>query len=232
MKIAILTALCGSVSPLPEPTVVFEDVDYIAFVDREHRGVDTWKQKKALDFTLDPAYKGRRNAKIYKVAPHLFLPDYDYWIWVDPTHDVVVHPKQIFTDHLQDKEIGLWRHPIRNCIYQEATTLLELKWDHPHLITSQMEHYKKEGYPEDNGLIEAPVLIRKNTSRIQTMNLRWWEQICRYSSRDQLSLPYALWKSKIDPLLLPGKLSGGSPANTNPLIPQLRPSYFSHKSNP
>ena len=76
------------------------------------------------------------------------------------------------------------------------------------------------GYPRNNGLYELPVSIRKNTDNIKILNLRWWEQICRYSSRDQISMPFVLWKTNITPKLLPGYANGG--LNANPIMPQVR----------
>jgi hypothetical protein len=222
MKIAIITSICGSSSSLPQPTVQFKDIDYVAFVDRDHDTSTIWEQRKALDFTLDSHYKGRRNAKIYKVLPQFFLPDYDYWIWVDSCHDVVMHPQEIIDNYLKEGEIGVWKHRKRTCVYREGGGLLGMKWDHPSLITDQMTYYREDGLPKNNGLIEASALIRKNTPSICVLNLRWWEQICRYSSRDQLSLPYTLWKSNITPVFLPGTVNGGTGKHTNPLIPQVR----------
>ena len=46
-------------------------------------------------FSIDNRYANRRNAKIYKIMPHLFVPGYDYYIWVDATHAVKMDPKEI-----------------------------------------------------------------------------------------------------------------------------------------
>ena len=179
-----------------------------------------WEQRVALDFTLDDRFNGRRNAKIYKVMPQMFLPDYDYWFWVDSTHSVIIHPKEIIEKYLGDSEIGLWKHTDRDCAYSEANIIKNLNYDHIDLVDRQIEYYKSVGYPVNNGLYELPVSIRKNTDKIKILNMRWWEQICRYSSRDQISMPFVLWKTGIQPKLLPGYANGG--LNANPIMPQVR----------
>ncbi len=220
MKIAIITSLFGLHTKLRDPSKKFDGVDYIAFVDKKHEGCDVWEQRVALDFTLDDRFNGRRNAKIYKVMPQMFLPDYDYWFWVDSTHSVMIHPKEIIEKYLGDSEIGLWKHTDRDCAYSEANIIKNLNYDHIDLVDRQIEYYKSVGYPVNNGLYELPVSIRKNTDKIKILNMRWWEQICRYSSRDQISMPFVLWKTGIQPKLLPGYANGG--LNANPIMPQVR----------
>ena len=220
MKIAILTSLCGLGTKLRNPTECYDDVDYIAFVDHKHPDATIWDQRVALDFTLDGQYNGRRNAKIYKVMPQMFLPEYDYWFWVDSTHEVIQHPRDIIEKYLGDSPLGLWKHTDRDCAYDEAAILTQLRYDHLPLIQAQTQYYTSVGYPRNNGLYELPVSIRKNTDEIKVLNMRWWEMICRYSSRDQLSMPFVLWKSKITPTLLPGWANGG--LNANPIMPQVR----------
>ena len=152
--------------------------------------------------------------------PQIFLPEYDYWFWVDATHEVIVHPEIIIKQYLEDGEIGLWKHPHGNCAYQEAATINQLNYDYKHLVDAQVAYYKSVDYPENNGLYELPVSIRKNTDNIKILNMRWWEQICRYSSRDQISMPFVLWKSHIIPKLLPGFANDG--LHANPIMPQVR----------
>jgi len=219
MKIVILTSLFGLNTKLKDPSVNFDDVDYIAFVDKKH-DCSVWEQRDALNFTLDNRFNGRRNAKIYKVLPQMFLPEYDYWFWVDSTHEVIMHPKEIIEKYLGDSEIGLWKHTDRNCAYKEANIINQLNYDHKELVDNQIQYYKSIGYPENNNLYELPVSIRKNTDNIKVLNLRWWEQICRFSSRDQISMPFVLWKTNITPKLLPGYANGG--LNANPIMPQVR----------
>lgn len=220
MKVVVLTSMFGLNTKLRDPITKFDGVDYIAFVDRIHEGCSIWEQRIALDFTLDDKFNGRRNAKIYKVMPQMFLPEYDYWFWMDSTHDLIMDPKEVIEKYLGDSDIGLWKHTDRDCAYQESEIIKQLNYDYPELVQGQINHYKSVGYPEHNGLYELPASIRKNTDRVKILNMRWWEQICRYSSRDQISMPFVLWKTGIEPTILPGYANGG--LNANPIIPQVR----------
>ena len=82
MKIAVVTSSIGTnelIKPVP-----FKGVDYHALVDKSP--ANGWNVHPVLPFSSDPTYKNRRNAKVYKVLPFAFLPDYDYYFWVDSTH--------------------------------------------------------------------------------------------------------------------------------------------------
>jgi len=226
IKIAIITALSGNRDRLCSPTVIHENVDYFAFVDEIKESIDTWKQIKMFHFTNDDKFSNRRNAKICKIIPEMFIPGYDYYFWVDATHDVVVNPKTIIDNYLQDTDIAVFRHKHRNCAYGEAAEIISLGYDHINNVTNQTKEYKKIGFPQEFGLFELPVIVRKSSFEMSTFNLMWWEQICKYSSRDQISFPFCLWKTGIKPSIMPGFANGVNPATNklgyNDLIPQTR----------
>lgn len=227
MKIAIVTALCGNRENLNNPTVIHENVDYHAFVDHDFVTPTIWKKHQIFHFANDGRFSNRRNAKIYKVMPQLFLPGYDFYFWVDVSHDVVANPFKVCEEYLSgDNDIALFKHNQRNCIYDEAKLLKELNYDHHDNIDRQISHYTSRGYPTQNGLYELPVSIRKNTHRVNLLNIKWWEHICRFSSRDQLSMPFCLWECGITPVILPGFANGynshGGLGN-NGIMPQTRP---------
>ena len=41
-------------------------------------------------------------------------------------------------------------------------------------------------------LAACGIVVRKNTETVNRLNEKWWAEICRGSSRDQLSFPYTL----------------------------------------
>ena len=217
MKIAVLTASIGSVAPA-EVNVKHESADYFAFVETELVEDTMWTPLPVSTFSCDYRYANRRNAKVYKVLPHMFVPGYDYYIWIDSTHAVKQDPIEIIETYLKDSDIALFNHPERSCVYEEAELIKQVNFDYPHLVDEQMEFYISEKYPRKNGLYELPCRIQKNTPQIQALMLTWWELICKYSSRDQLSLPYALHMHGITPSIMPGRANG---IMQNDILPQV-----------
>ena len=223
MRIAVITSISGINNKLINPSKIFDNVDYHAFVDNITDN-SIWIQHKNLDFTIDTQYKGRRNAKIYKILPNLFLPEYDYYFWADSTHEVIIDPYHVVNNIINNSDIALFKHPQRNCVYDEANELINLNYDHINLIQEQKKYYELNNYPVNNGLYELPCSIRKNTEIINRMNLMWWEIICRYSSRDQISLPYVLDRLNIKPYILDGCANCGFYGNK--IIPQVRNKHY------
>ena len=215
MKIAVLTSSIGS-TKLLDP-IPFDGVDYHAFVDYAS-DVKGWIKHPTVSFSVDTRYKNRRDAKVYKILPFAFLPNYDYYFWIDSTHILEADPCEIINTYLKDSDIAVFKHPERDCVYIEGNFVKQIRFDHPNLLEDQLAFYKDVCYPEHNGLYELPVRVQRNTKLTQRLGWMWWEQICMFSSRDQISFPFVCHQLGIKPTILPGI------ANTirgNKLMPQL-----------
>lgn len=219
MKIAVITSSVESNIPAP-PIIYRHNVEYHAFLDSKmcNLSIDGWRKHKALDFTSFPFFKNRRNAKIYKILPFLFLPGFDYYIYIDCTHRLEKDPEEIIDTYLSSSDIAVFKHPYRNCVYDEGEEVKTIDFDIRSLVDDQLNFYKEEGYPYNNGLYELPVRIQRNTEDIQRLCLMWWEQICKFSSRDQISFPFVCFKTNIKPAIMPGK---ANEYRSNDIIPQV-----------
>ena len=220
-KIAVVTAAIGTALPV-EVSNPFDTVDYHAFIDfdSEHElpAKTMWSLHTAGYWSIDSLYRDRRHAKIYKILPQFFLPGYDYYIWIDSTHMVAMDPHEIVQTYLKDSDIALFKHPERDCVYEEGKLIQEIRFDYPELVQSQLDYYESEEYPKNNGLYELPCRVQRNTGQIRDTMLTWWELICKYSSRDQLSLPYAMHMHNVTPTIMPGSANG---LMRNIILPQV-----------
>jgi hypothetical protein len=208
MKIAVLTSLFGSKSDIRSLTdeELAYDVDYFAFLDRDHPSSNGWKQIICPEFTSHSMWQYRRNAKIYKVLPSLFLPDYDIYVWIDSGHLIIKDPHAICKEHLRDNDIAVFDHPDRNCGYEEAQVVADMGIEDPEIISRQLQHFQSTGFPQNMGLYEMSCFIRRNNEATNRLGLMWWEIICRFSSRDQTTFPYVVWRmgEEISLSILPG----------------------------
>lgn len=220
--IAIVTAISGLKIPLVDPSVKFQKADYYAFVDK-YQDVNVWRQNKVQNFSTHPIYTDRMNAKIYKILPELYFPDYEWIIWIDSTHEVIESPEKIIDEYMTGGDIGVFIHNTRNCVYDESRVVIDWGKNIPDEVNKQVEFYRECNYPQNNGLFELSVIIRRNKKNIRKLNLMWWEQICKFSSRDQISFPFVLWKSGVVPNILPGFANTDfHNIPTNKLIPHTR----------
>jgi hypothetical protein len=197
-KITVITALTNNNDELRED-FPGSDAEYVAFLDEESKESNSsllWEVRDACTIFKE----SRRNAKIHKIMPHLYV-DTDISIWLDANISLNITPEEMVKLWLNDgNDIAVCRHFERDCLYQEAEVCKTYKLDDPKVIDEQVARYKKNGYPERNGMPECGVIVRRHTPEINRLNERWWAEICRGSSRDQISFAYCFPKYKMFPV--------------------------------
>jgi hypothetical protein len=193
-RIAVVTAVAAGKDDLVDPEVDTSGADFIAFSDGPQDHLRVWQVRPLPIWSSDRRFAGRRHAKLPKVLPQVLLPGYDFYIWIDGNYTPKMAPREICGAVLADPsaDIAAFRHRLRTCVYKEAREVLRYRLDHPHLVRQQIAEYRQQGFPADAGLCEMGAFVLRNSPRSLQLSLAWWEQICRYSSRDQLSFPYAV----------------------------------------
>lgn len=132
---------------------------------------------------------GRMNAKIYKVLSHLFV-DGLWSVWIDANLFLKVSEKELI-ELAGDSDMAVFKNPYRKNIFDEGMECIRLGLDDEETISEQLLRYKNEGFDiNGSGLGACFLIIRKNTPEINRLNEKWWAEICRGSSRDQISFPY------------------------------------------
>jgi hypothetical protein len=192
-KFLVVTAITNSKDVLIDPPVVFDNCDYVAYVDRKY-DVKVWEQRDVLKFSGIDNFSNRRDAKPYKIMSALMFPQYEYIIWEDGNHQLKKNPQDIIDEYGDMCDFLLFKHPDRTCLFQELDACYNWNLDHKEHLEIQKKFYKHLGMPSDFGLFELSTFIVKTTEAAKQLQLIWWEQICRFSSRDQISFPYCLWR--------------------------------------
>lgn len=192
--IVIYTAIFGSYDQLTPPTYT-EGVEYICFTDNPKLTSRHWKIIHVRNDMLDPAKKARE----IKLLPHKYLKDYKYSIWVDANISIMGNVKGLVIKYLTVFPVAVYKHNSRNCIYEEAKACIKLKKDDQKIIQKQMNKYKSQKYPENNGLIASGVIIRDHhNSAVKLCMEEWWSEVLTHSKRDQLSFNYIAWRKNLD----------------------------------
>jgi hypothetical protein len=223
MKIAVITGLAGlNSATVIDPINAHAGVDYFAFVDSNKAiQLDTAKRIDPIAFSsLRDGFADRRNTKLAKVLGFLLVPGYDYYVWHDHYLDVYVHPKIIIEKFMQDNDMAVFKHIERNCVYAELFKCAEYGNDHNQNFQALYHFLKSQNYPEQAGLFEMSSFVYRNTPKVQAMMFSWWEMICRFSSRDQISFPYVKALHNVTHGFIPGAALryGGN----NEYIPEVR----------
>jgi len=193
LKIAVLTSIVGldSIS-IREP--VYKNADYFLFTDLDVT-FNGWITKKLYSSSWDDKYMSRRAAKIPKIIPHYLLPEYDFYIWHDYIHQLNYDPEKLVQESLKEHDFAFFKHPERNSWLSELNIIYQYQIDHANLLEEQFKFYQNIGLPEFGNFFECAIFLRKNNTISNKVCNLWYEQINKFSSRDQISLPYALHKN-------------------------------------
>jgi len=127
------------------------------------------------------------------MMPHKMLRDYNLTVWVDGR--VTISDIPMFIEAVENcKGFTAPKHPHRTCIYVEADYCKLQRLGNPVEIDKQIQEYRKEGYPEDNGLTMNGMIIRLNNVGTNIFNSMWYDEYMHQSERDQLCLGYVAWR--------------------------------------
>lgn len=194
-KILILTANIGNKDILIDPIIDHSDVcDYISLVDK-YNSIEVWEQHTFFNFSNIDQYKNRRNSKLYKILSSWIFNQYEYIIWLDGTQNININPLNLIKEY-EDFDYLLFKHGKRDCIYDEIETVKKLNLDNLDVLEQQQKYYLEQGMPKNYGLYEMGFFIKKVNEKTMNLDLMWFEQINKFSSRDQCSFPFCLWKMK------------------------------------
>ena len=163
----------------------------------------TNSDSQVIQWNISPLkYQHSHNAKTarwHKTHPHILFPD-STTLWIDGNQI----PFGSIDKILQTTPFGVFKHPKRDCIYDEMLACHHQNKDVLRIILPQIEKYRAAGYPEHNGLAETCCLLRENTKENARFNEAWWSEIKEHSHRDQLSFDYVIWKLGMAYNIIPG----------------------------
>jgi len=204
-NLVVYTAVFGAYDVLRDPLTVQAGVRYVCFSDRPQPQTNIWEI--VIDEKL--ATSNARAARYRKIRPDVFLPDANYSLWLDANISFRgPNLVQLIQTFLPKYDLALFDHAERICVYREAEAVLVLRKEFPANVYKQMQAYRAEGYPKNNGLCETGVMLRRHTAALYEFNRFWWEELVKWTHRDQLSFNYACWKTGMRYATIPGSARG------------------------
>lgn len=199
MRKAVLTYIIAGYDELKEPDIVTPGWDYYCVSDAPIAS-QTWRPLPLLPSCPDTACP-KRYASFVKIMHHLYLPaGYDVCMTIDGSMRIRCDLDSFLGEVWSgDTDMAIARHPLRNCLYDEAGEVAKLQFDDPALVDSQTARYRREGFPRNYGLYGARLIVKNNRSvSLQNASAIWARELLRGSRRDQLSLTYALWRYRAE----------------------------------
>jgi GT2 family glycosyltransferase len=192
-KIVIYTAIYGEYDKLLLPEKLDREVDYVCFTDKERNDYGVWELRQAPFYHPDAT----RIARYVKMHPHELFPEYEIAVWLDGNIVLRGDVHQFIEKvTLEGASLGLISHPHRSCFYDEAEACKRLGKDAPAIIDLQVEHYRRHGLPLNQRLFETGfMIVRLQDTDVASVFRTWWQQLERFSRRDQLGLAWALFNA-------------------------------------
>lgn len=193
-KICVYTCITGNYDNLKEVTKE-NGIDYYCFTNNKSIKSKSWK----IIYIEDEELSNVKLARRIKILGHDKLKKYDILLWMDAA---VSFKKKIldFIDYyLDDKhDFVAFKHGVRDNIKDEAYECVKLGKESKENVVRLLNFYKEINYPDNTGLIESTVFIKRNSKIVKETMKLWFEMILNYSHRDQLSFNYCIFKTGLD----------------------------------
>ncbi|KAH9624842.1 hypothetical protein KSS87_000423 [Heliosperma pusillum] len=154
----------------------------------------------------------RRVGKIPKLLSHRLFPSARYSIWLDSKLRLQHDPLLLLENFLWRKgyEYAISNHYDRHCVWEEVERNKKLnKFNHT-MIDQQFQFYLADGLKRFNAsdpnkllpsnVPEGSLIIRAHTPMSNLFSCLWFNEVDRFTPRDQLSFAYTYQKlSKKNP---------------------------------
>ncbi|KAK2636232.1 hypothetical protein Ddye_031024 [Dipteronia dyeriana] len=224
-KVAVSTCIFGSSDFLRRPAKKWisdfsrENVCFVMFVDEETLStlssdgnnpddegyIGLWR---IVIVRNRPYVDMRKNGKVPKFLAHRLYPSSWYSIWIDSKVQLLVDPMLIIEYVLwrNRSEYAISNHYVRHCVWEEAARNKVLKKYNATAINELLTFYQSDGLTKfdpsnPNNLLasyvpEASLIIRAHTPMSNFFSCLWFNEVDRFTSRDQLSFAYTYLKMK------------------------------------
>ncbi|WP_072950192.1 glycosyltransferase domain-containing protein [Ruminococcus flavefaciens] len=196
-KTVVYTCISGKYDSGSEPRFIQNpNISYVMYTNQNIKS-EVW-EVRPIPESLNELTDVQKN-RYLKMHPHEFFRDYDYAIYIDGNVQVISDMSGLA--NMIDETVGfaMHTHRNRNCLYQEAVFCQIYRKGNSQGITDDVRRYQSEGFPKSYGLLECTVFAVDLHSEVSKKIFEeWWKEFLKASScRDQLSLPYVLWKNDI-----------------------------------
>ena len=195
-NICVYTTVFGETDNLKDPHVVSEDIDYICFTENRNIKSNVWEI-----IYCDLKYKdnSQLSTREYKINPHKYLKEYDISVWIDAAYQIRLDFKDIIEKALDGYSLAAYKHSGGNNIYQEFDGQKNPKYNRD-LMKKQIEKYKniKKYDFESFIILQSGILFRRHNEKDCILFSNYWfNEIINFGCECQISMPYALFESKI-----------------------------------
>lgn len=183
------TAIFGPYDDLKQPFFKNEHWRYICYTDQDFNPPkdNVWEIRKVPVMDCGPI----KTARWYKINFHKHI-ETEFSLWIDATFCINIDLNRWWR-RFKDPFTTV-NHPFDDCIFTDIISCMRGRKGDPGVLARQYAYYEDLGIPKHNGLISSGILMRKKDPRVIDLCETWWQQVEKWSSRDQVAFGYAQWK--------------------------------------
>lgn len=195
-SLVIYTALTGNHDTLKTPLYTESNITYVCFTNNKQIKSNVWNMEYINAYNMDNVLLARK----IKMQPHIYFREFETSIWVDGKFKIKDDLRKYVDFYGKKMPILCFPHFARECIYEEAAACIVSHKGKKEEIVRQISNYINEKFPFNSGLYETGCIVRNHHDiEIKRLMDEWYEEIKKYSYRDQLSFPKVCMKNKIVP---------------------------------
>ena len=187
---AVYTALLGGYERLNDDQELGDgSVPFICFTDDPSLTSSVWDVRLVTPLFARDLQRSQRDLKI---RGHRDLELFERTLYIDNSVSLLAPPTQILDDWLADADVAAPAHSFRENVFDEFLAVLDAALDDPMRVNEQLHLYSDIApyvlaeRPSWNGMI-----ARRHSPHVAAMMSRWFDEVSRYSRRDQLSSNFA-----------------------------------------
>lgn len=198
-SITVYTCIIGSYDVPKTPLLSYSNCRYLLYTDQTALHAHGWEVCPLPPTAISQSNSTAKN-RYLKFHPHEFF-DTDYSIYIDGNVQLLTDISDMLPPKSSKTGLGMFTHPYRDCIYTEVKACLCLGKGNKAKLNAQIAQYQQEGFPAHYGLNEATLIATDlHNPRSKEIMDAWWAEFLRSgSNRDQIALPYVLWKMGLKP---------------------------------
>lgn len=198
-NIVVYTCVLGQYDLVRDPLIHDNSITYILYtdnVDYYSSYLNVWSVRPFPNVIGEIKSITQMNRYI-KMHPYELFAEFDCAVYIDGNVRIVSDIRTIVGNVECKTGLAFHRHRQRKCISKEVEVCKLLNKGVKEKLDEQVKHYLKDGYPDDFGMYEATVFcVDLHNSIGKNIFDFWWNEFIKSkSNRDQISLPYSVWKN-------------------------------------
>ena len=182
-------------------------IEFLCFTNlKEYEPPRGWK-KVVVGFDnikkvkVAASQKCRLLARSIKIMPQWYFNIYSYsvTIWADANVVWTKTPHEFYmalkSKANNDKSLfSSFYHCERQSVAEEISFICDKRPEEVYNLWGLFQLYREQKFPDRCGLFETCIITREPSAETIALGEKWWTTMIKYALRDQIILPYAVWK--------------------------------------